>query len=64
MTELQQEDSLLWIKSSASGANGACVEMAKAQEMTLVRDSKDPSGPVLAFSMAEWTAFMIDFRAG
>jgi hypothetical protein len=29
-----------------------------------VRDSKDPDGPVLRFSRAEWTAFVAGARAG
>jgi hypothetical protein len=29
-----------------------------------VRDSKDPDGPVLAFSLAEWRAFAIGVKAG
>lgn len=29
-----------------------------------VRDSKDPDGPVLRFSSAEWAAFVAGARAG
>jgi hypothetical protein len=60
----QQEGSLLWKKSTASGSAG-CVEVARAGEMILVRDSKNPSGPVLAFSSRrEWQAFLADTCAG
>ncbi|MGH3945447.1 MAG: DUF397 domain-containing protein [Pseudonocardiaceae bacterium] len=48
----------MWKKSTASGSAG-CVEVARTGEMLLVRDSKDPSGSVLTFSGAEWTAFLI-----
>jgi hypothetical protein len=63
MTKLEQQSSLLWKKSSVSGVS-SCVEVAKAQEMMLVRDSKNPGGSVLAFSTAEWRAVMIDVRTG
>ncbi len=48
-----------WRKSTYSGGNGGnCVEMAELPDGTrAVRDSKDPSGPVLMFSPAEWRTF-------
>ncbi len=55
-----------WRKSSYSGSNGGdCVEVARAvpAEVT-VRDSKDPDGPVLAFSGAEWQAFTTRIKSG
>lgn len=39
-----------WRKSSRSDQEGACVELADLHESVGVRDSKDPSGPVLTFS--------------
>lgn len=54
-----------WFKSSYSGgANTECVEVAAVGGRALVRDSKDPDGPVLAFSSAEWGAFVDEVRAG
>ncbi|WP_380281257.1 DUF397 domain-containing protein [Kitasatospora purpeofusca] len=50
---------LVWFKSSYSGGEGgACVEVAEAAESVLVRDSKDKSGPQLAFSPAAWQSFV------
>lgn len=49
---------LTWHKSSYSGYNGDCVQVAAAGNAILVRDSKDPAGPVLAFTPAEWRAFL------
>ena len=46
-----------WLKSSHSGNNG-CVEVAFIQDQVAVRDSKDPSGPVLVFDAHEWLAFV------
>ncbi|MCZ7436154.1 DUF397 domain-containing protein [Micromonospora sp. WMMC241] len=49
-----------WRKSSRSGSNGgACVEVADDLPGVVgVRDSKDPSGPTLAFASASWRAFV------
>ncbi|MFI2711820.1 DUF397 domain-containing protein [Micromonospora sp. NPDC018662] len=46
-----------WRKSSHSGDEGACVEMAPLSATVAVRDSKDPTGPVLVFPPAAWAAF-------
>ena len=44
-------------KSSHSNSNG-CVEVADGCGLVHVRDSKDPDGPQLAFSPADWQAFV------
>lgn len=53
-----------WRKSSYSGDNGGnCVEVARNLPGTVaVRDSKDPAGPVLAFSRDEWAAFTVAIK--
>jgi Domain of unknown function (DUF397) len=55
-----------WRKSSYSGYNGDCVEVAVLRPGQVgVRDSKaHGSGPVLRLSSAEWTAFLTLVRAG
>ncbi len=51
-------DNLVWKKSSRSGSQGQCVEVAQLPDGgRAVRDSKDPSGPVLTFTRREWEAF-------
>ncbi|WP_242422555.1 DUF397 domain-containing protein, partial [Frankia torreyi] len=50
--------------SYSNGAGGMCVEVAPLGEGIVVRDSKNPSGPVLAFSAAEWDAFLAGARDG
>jgi hypothetical protein len=59
------EDGLAWIKSSLSLAQGSCVEVASLLDGGVgVRDSKDPSGPVLRFTSDEWRAFLGGARNG
>ncbi|MEU9077088.1 DUF397 domain-containing protein [Kitasatospora sp. NPDC004745] len=54
-----------WRKSSHSGGNGACVEIATpAAGAVAVRDSKDPQGPRLHFSTEAWNAFASAAAAG
>ncbi|TDC00855.1 DUF397 domain-containing protein [Micromonospora fluostatini] len=46
-----------WRKSTRSG-NGECVEVAvDLPGVVAVRDSKDPHGPVLAFTRVAWRSF-------
>jgi hypothetical protein len=53
-----------WRKSSHSD-NGSCVEVADLSDGgTAVRDSKDPAGPVLTFTAAEWLAFVKGVKEG
>jgi hypothetical protein len=49
---------LSWRKSSYSGGEGGnCAEIAAAPGAVLVRDSKDPDGPCLAFGREAWEAY-------
>jgi hypothetical protein len=54
----------VWRKSSRSGSNGQCTEVMDTGTDVLVRDSKNPTGPVLAFTRDEWGAFLDGVRAG
>ncbi|MEU8202335.1 DUF397 domain-containing protein [Streptosporangium sp. NPDC049046] len=53
-----------WRKSTFSGANGDCVEVADLGDAVAVRDSKDPSGPKLVFARNTWAAFVTDLKNG
>lgn len=54
---------LAWHKASAS-ATGNCVEVSIDGQHVLVRDSKDPDGPVLRFTPSEWDCFLAGVRQG
>ncbi|MCA1675098.1 MAG: DUF397 domain-containing protein [Actinobacteria bacterium] len=67
-----EPDGIVWRTSSYSGNSGNCVEVgwrtrgnggdcvevAPAPDGVLVRDSKDPAGPTLAVTTAQWQAFL------
>lgn len=55
---------LTWRKSSMSGSNGACVEVAVAGDSMLVRDSKDPRGGNVHVPSARWQSFLHEVKAG
>lgn len=54
----------LWRKSSRSGANNNCVEVAEFDQVIGLRDSKDPGGPELMVSHGDWLAFASAVKAG
>jgi hypothetical protein len=59
------EVAAVWRKSSHSDSQaGACVEVARADRLVAVRDSKNPHGPVLAFTSAEWRGLLTGIKAG
>jgi hypothetical protein len=51
-----------WIKSSRSADTANCVEIAWVQEQVLLRDSKDPEGPMLIFEIKDWDQFLDIFK--
>jgi Domain of unknown function (DUF397) len=59
-------DFVKWFKSTRSGNNGACVEVAfLGADAVGVRDTKDRGrGPILAFTQAEWGAFIAGAKRG
>lgn len=51
--------SRVWRRSSGSDGGSRCVEVASIEGVfAMVRDSKDPAGPVLSFPAAAWRTFL------
>lgn len=60
-TLLEDLSGLQWHKSSrstANGSNGDCVEIAFADRVVALRDSKNPDAASLAVPTAAFTAFL------
>jgi Domain of unknown function (DUF397) len=52
-----EDTDLSWRTSSySSNGGGECVEVGNGDHV-LVRDTKNPAGPALAFTPASWQAF-------
>jgi hypothetical protein len=53
-----------WHKSSRSSDVANCVEVAIATGTVAVRDSKNPTGSMVAVPLPAWTAFTTAVRTG
>jgi hypothetical protein len=51
-----------WVKSSYSGSEANCVEVA-VRDRVLIRDTKDRPGPVLNFRTDTWREFTSQLKA-
>ncbi|WP_194821987.1 DUF397 domain-containing protein [Micromonospora sp. S-DT3-3-22] len=51
-----------WFKSSRSSDNAACVEVRFVGGGVDVRDTKDRSGPMLAFDGRSWANFLTSLK--
>ncbi|MFE4535093.1 DUF397 domain-containing protein [Streptomyces scopuliridis] len=60
MTEPIRVPEQAWRKSSYSGSNGGeCIQVADGNAHAVpIRDSKNPTGPILIASNASWTTFL------
>ncbi|KUO21058.1 DUF397 domain-containing protein [Streptomyces dysideae] len=53
-------DAPIWRRSSYSGGQGDCLELAHSiPALAPVRDSKRPAGPVIPFSRNAWRSFIV-----
>lgn len=53
-----------WRKSSYSNSNSNCVEVGQRGEQIAVRDTRNRTGPALAFSQQGWREFTRRIRSG
>jgi len=53
-----------WRKSSGSGVQSNCVEVAFATGHVFTRDSKAPTGPIISYNKTEWSAFLDAVKNG
>ena len=57
-----------WFKSSYSDNGGDCVEAAASlvasRGIVPVRDSKNPTGPILGFPVGAFSSFIVGVKAG
>ncbi|CCH33772.1 DUF397 domain-containing protein [Actinosynnema sp. NPDC047251] len=51
-----------WRKSSRSSDTSNCVELARTDATAAIRDSKNPTGPTLAFTAKGLTAFLAGLK--
>ncbi|HEY9388785.1 MAG TPA: DUF397 domain-containing protein [Mycobacteriales bacterium] len=50
-----------WQSGAEEGTTGG-VEIAFVDDVIVMRDAKDPTGPVLVFTRSEWDAFLAGAR--
>ncbi|MGW9211033.1 DUF397 domain-containing protein [Embleya sp. NPDC055664] len=56
---------VVWVKSTASNAEGNCVELAGLPDgRVAVRNSRHPSGPALVYTRSEIAAFVNGAKSG
>jgi hypothetical protein len=60
----QRSGPLDWRKSSYSADTANCVEVAEVPGGRVVRDSKNPDGPILSYGIESWHEFIADVRLG
>ncbi|SFT64622.1 protein of unknown function [Actinopolyspora lacussalsi subsp. righensis] len=53
-----------WLRSSHSGDQGSCVEVAYPAGGVAARDSKNPHDGVLVFERSHWNSFLTAVRQG
>ncbi|MFD0851041.1 DUF397 domain-containing protein [Actinomadura adrarensis] len=64
MSDLHDLTAASWRKSSHSGGQGECVEIAPISDIVVVRDSKNVHGAKLAVSAAAFQRLIQEVRHG
>lgn len=61
---MKRDGRLIWRKSTYSGANGDCVELAECGRRVALRHSKEPDQGTLLYTRSELAAFIAGCKAG
>lgn len=61
--EARQTEQAAWRKASFC-ASGQCVEVTEQNGMIIMRDSKEPHGGMLRYTIEEWQSFVRGIKAG
>jgi hypothetical protein len=59
-----ERQGLAWLKAQSSTPNGQCLEIASTPGKIVIRDSKDPDGPILVYTPGEFIAFLEGAKNG
>jgi hypothetical protein len=51
-------------RTSRSCSNGSCIEVATIDNLVGIRDSKNPDGEVLLYTVNEWKDFLAGAKNG
>jgi hypothetical protein len=62
-TRAPQTERAVWRKASLC-QGGECVEVARLNNMIVMRDSKDPRGHMLYYATEEFRSFVRSIKAG
>lgn len=60
----QPTEGAVWRKSSACSETNNCVEVRVHHDRVQVRDSKEPRGALLSFTVEEWESFLSGVALG
>ena len=63
MDKTRSHDSITW-HTALSCESGACVEVAANQNTILIRNSRQPDGPLIEYTAEEWHAFVSGVKEG
>ena len=63
MDRTRGNNSLTWL-TALSCESGACVEVAANQNTILIRNSRQPDGPLIEYTPEEWHAFVSGVKKG
>ena len=58
------DSTLNWRTSSYTAQGADCVEVAQRDDRLAIRDSKNPTGPVLTFTTHEWSTLLKAIKTG